>query len=311
MLLIASPTLFVAPDSLSKKQMDSQKTHRICDRSSVFTTLRVEQISPPKHQPRNYFDEGAMSKLIASVKQHGIITPILVRPIGSNQYELVAGERRYKAAKTVGLTEVPVTIRKMSDTEAMHYALMENLQREDLNPIEETEGILQLLELSLQTDRESVISLLNRMAKVKRGLADNVIRQEDREAILSVFQSFGKLSPESFRTNRLPLLNLPSEILDAIRQGQIEYTKGKAIAKVKDAEIRLNLLKEAIADSLSLSEIRERIKVQQLLAERDELRVRVEAIPKKIKKLKVWNDPNKRSQLESLLQQIESLLSND
>ncbi len=246
--------------------------------------------------------------MIASVKQHGIMAPILVRSIGADQYELVAGERRYKAAKTLGLADVPVIVREMSDSEAMHYALMENLQREDLNPIEETEGILQLLEMSLQTDRESVISLLNRMAKVKRRLADNVIRQEDEEAILSVFQSLGKLSPESFRTNRLPLINLPPEILDAIRQGQIEYTKGKAISKVKDAEIREKILKEAIAGSLSLSAIRERVKVEQLSTEKDKLQTRMEAIPKKIKKLKAWDDPDKCSQIELLLKQIESIL---
>ena len=231
--------------------------------NSIYEALPIEQIFPSDSQPRSYFNESAMAKLIASVREYGILQPIIVRPIGNDRYGLVAGERRYKAAKAAGLAEVPVAIREMSDFEVIHCALMENLQREDLNPVEETEGILQLLELNLKVDRESVLSLLNRMANSKRGLTDNAIRTEDLEAIWSVFQSIGRFSPESFRTNRLPLLNLPPDILDAIRQGQIEYTKGKAIAKVRDAQARAIILKEAITSSLSLREIRERIKTQQ------------------------------------------------
>ena len=281
------------------------------DNSPLCENIRLDQISPPAFQPRRYFDEDAMAELTASIQKHGILQPILVRPLGDEQYQLVAGERRYNAAKALGLTQVPVIVRQMTEAEAMQYALMENLQREDLNPVEETEGILQLLELSLETDRSSVISLLNRMAKVERGLADNVIRQEDREAISSVFQSLGKLSPESFRTNRLPLLNLPGDILEAIRGGQIEYTKAKALSKVKEAELRAALLTEAIGQSLSLREIRERIKAEQKPAHREELQARMEAIPKKIKKLKVWDDPDKRKKVEALLAEMEMLLSED
>jgi ParB family transcriptional regulator, chromosome partitioning protein len=276
--------------------------------SPVCENIWLDQISPPVFQPRKYFDEEAMAELTASVQQHGILQPILVRPLGDDQYELVTGERRYKAAKAVALTEVPVVVRQMSDAEAMQYALMENLQREDLNPVEETEGILQLLELSLKTDRSSIISLLNRMANQERRLTHNVIRKEDQEAILSVFKRIGRLSPESFRTNRLPLLNLSPDTLDAIRQGHIKYTKGKAIAKVKDNEIRSKILKEAIEHSLSLREIRERINALQKATETDELQTRIEAIPKKIKKHKVWENPEKREKVKLLLQELEMLL---
>ncbi|MEG4916345.1 ParB N-terminal domain-containing protein [Microcoleus sp. B7-D4] len=96
---------------------------------------------------------------------------------------MVAGKHRYKVPKAAGLMEVPVVIRERSDAEAMHYALMENLQREDVNVIEETEEILQLLEMSLQTDPEPVLSLLNRVANKTRGLTDNVISNEDGQAI--------------------------------------------------------------------------------------------------------------------------------
>ncbi len=278
------------------------------DNSPVCENIRLDQISPPRFQPRTYFDEQAMAELTASVQQYGILQPILVRPLGDEQYELVAGERRYKAAKAVGLTQVPVVVRKMSDIEAMQYALLENLQRENLNPVEETEGILQLLELNLKTDRSSIISLLNRMANQERNLTDNVIRKEDREAISSVFQSLGKLSPESFRTNRLPLLNLPGDILEAIRRGQIEYTKAKALSKVKEAELRTEILNQAITQSWSLRQIREYIKSRHLPAKPQEVQARMEAIPKKMKKLKIWEDPEKWNKVEILLKELEILL---
>lgn len=252
-----------------------------------------------------------MAELTESVKQHGVVQPILVRPFGRDHYELVAGERRYLAARAAGLTQVPAVVREMNDAEALRYALMENLQREDLNPVEETEGILKLLELSLKTGRSEVISLLNQMSKADRGLADNVIRQEDRQAILSVFQSLGRLSPESFRTNRLPILNLPPEVLHAIREGRINYTKGREIGKIKDADLRAQILKEASAESLSLREIRERIRKQQQSTERDTLLTRMEAMTNKIKKLKVWDDPDKREKVEALLAEMEMLLSDE
>ena len=252
-----------------------------------------------------------MAELTDSVKQHGVVQPILVRLVGKDQYELVAGERRYQAARAAGLTQVPAVVREMNDAEALQYALMENLQREDLNPVEETEGILKLLELSLKTGRSEVISLLNQMSKAERGLADKVIRPEDREAILSVFQSLGRLSPESFRTNRLPILNLPAEVLNAIRQGRINYTKGRMIGRIKDADLRAEILKEASAYSLSLSEIRERIEEQQQATERDALPTRMEAVTKKIKQLKVWDDPDKREKVEALLAEMEMLLSEE
>lgn len=128
-------------------------------------------------------------------------------------------------------------VRVLSDTEALDCARMENLLRSDLNPVEETEGILNLLELSLDIDRPKVISLLNQMANQKRGLTDNVVRNQE-QVVEETFRMLGRLSPESFRTHRLPLLKLPPEVLEALHQGRIEYTKAKAIARVKDDQFR-------------------------------------------------------------------------
>ncbi|MGL5197112.1 MAG: ParB/RepB/Spo0J family partition protein, partial [Chroococcales cyanobacterium] len=195
------------------------------------------------------------------------------------------------------------------DIEVLQYALMENLQREDLNPVEETEGILQLLELKLQTDRQSVISLLNKMAKAKRGLADSAVRQEYHQVIETVFQTIGRLSFEAFRTHRLPLLKLSPEILEALRQGRIEYTKAKEIAKLESEEERVELLEVAIAQSLSLRQVQKIVKEKKLPQKEDQLQTEIDSISKRFRRFNAWNNPDKRAEIEELLKKLTFLLS--
>jgi ParB family chromosome partitioning protein len=272
-------------------------------------TLPLTQIVCSPSQPRRYFDSQSLSSLKESIAREGILQPILVRPSGE-KYELVVGERRYRAASELGLPEIPVTVRDLSDEQARQYALMENLQREDLNPVEETEGILELLAFKLNKDREGVISLLNQLANVKRGITDNVVRNEEQQIVERVFQDVGRFSAESFRTHRLPLLRLPEEILEALRQGQIEYTKAKAIDRVKEEDSRKQLLKEAISHSLSLSQIRERIKSFQSTQQKDELLSRLDITYRQVRKAKqVLDNPKQRKKLESLLAQLEKLIA--
>jgi ParB family chromosome partitioning protein len=270
-------------------------------------------------QPRRYFDAEKLEQLVQSVKQHGILEPLLVRSLPDNQYELVAGERRYRAAALVGLTEIPVVVRELNDTEALQLALAENLQREDLNPVEETEGILQLLALKLNLTLPEIPPLLYQMKNAfekDKGkdskVRDNVIpnpESDSEQGVQGVFDELGLMSWYSFTCNRLPLLRLPEEILEALRRGEIEYTKAKAIALVKDEASRLALLSEASTQSLSLSEIRERVKAAQPPTEPPPLAKRMETIYKLAKKHHVWDDPSKHSRLESLLAQIEELVS--
>ncbi|RAM50988.1 MAG: chromosome partitioning protein ParB [Hapalosiphonaceae cyanobacterium JJU2] len=275
---------------------------------AAVTTLPLDKIVMPTTQPRRYFAPKAMQSLVESVKHDGILVPLLVRPVGDN-YELVAGERRYKAAKDAFFTEVPVTVQQMSDSQAIQYALTENLQREDLNPVEETEGILDLLALRLETDREGVISLLNKIAKVKRGLADNDVRPEDSLLVEEIFQSLGRITPEAFRTHRLPLLKLHSDILEALRSGQIEYTKAREIDKVSSDSDRIELLEAAIEHSLSLNQIREQVRALQPPSESGDLQKLLDKTYKRVKKSKVWSDPNKQEKLKSLLAELQGLLS--
>lgn len=274
-------------------------------------TIPINKITLPKQQPRRYFDSEAMKSLVDSVKKEGILQPLLVRPVGKN-YELVAGERRYRAACEVGLAEVPVVIKEMSQEQAYGLTLTENLQREDLNPVEETEGILQLLILKLGIAQEEVISLLNQLANQKRGLTDNVVRSKKQQQIEEVFATVGKLSCESFRSHRLPLLNLPEEILDALRQGKIQYTKAKAITKVKDEEERKVLLEEVITEGLSLRQIKERISALASTPQLDSPQASIDKTIRRLRSTKLWKkNPKKWKKIQSWLNKIEALLEQE
>lgn len=274
----------------------------------------LSQICLPPQQPRYYFEPQAMQELVNSVKQYGILAPLLVRPKGQNSYELVAGERRYRAAQTAGLEEVPVVVRQLTDVEAFELALLENLQREDLNPVEETEGILQLLANKLNRTPEAVTTLLNQAAHSERESVNNVIHSPEWGLVVEAFSSIGKFTPNSFRTNRLPLLNLPQDVLKTLREGKIAYTKAKVIAGIKDEAQRKALLKVAISEDLSLSHIKERIKdLRAVPTGKNEepslsLKSRMNTAYTKAKKSKVWDDPKKQRKLEKLLSELEALL---
>ena len=275
--------------------------------------IPIELLQLPCQQPRRYFDPDKLEQLTQSVREHGILEPLLVRSLPDNKYELVAGERRYRAATAAGLTSVPVVVKELTDTEALQLALVENLQREDLNPVEETEGILQLLALKLELETTEVVSLLYQMQNATAGkITDNVISNSKIESVNQVFTGLGKMNRESFTANRLPLLRLPEDVLSALRSGQIEYTKAKAIARVKDEETRKQLLEEAIANSLSLSQIKEKIKESLPVKKKEDLQNRFDVTYKQAKKAKqLWQDPKKRKKLASLLSQLEKLIESE
>lgn len=281
---------------------------------AVAELALVSQICLPQQQPRRYFDPQAMEGLVESVKQYGILQPLLVRRKGNNKYELVAGERRYRAAISVGLEEIPVVIRELADEEALQLAILENLQREDLNPLEETEGLLQLLALKLNKTSELVTDLLNQAAHPKRNSVDNVIHSQEWQLVIEVFTTVGKFTPESFRTNRLPLLNLPDEILEALRQGRIAYTKARVIARVKNKVQRQVILEAAITENLSLAQIKEQIaKITDARAvdysKSASLKSRVKAAYRLVEKSNIWEDSKKQKRLEKLLVELEFLAS--
>lgn len=302
-------------DSLDQVESQSASDH----------TLPLTSIGLPAQQPRRYFDPEKLEQLVLSVKEHGILEPVLVRPDPGkpNQYELVAGERRYRAAQQLKLTEIPVVIRELTDTEALQLALIENLQREDLNPVEETEGILQLLSIRLNRDVADLPPLLHRLQHERKKYSNNVVGKSkttnqvasnnvvgssEIEAIESVFTSLGLMSWESFVNHRLPLLNLPDDILDVLRQGKLAYTKAQAISRVKDDQQRQDLLRATIQEDLSLSQIREQIKALQPKSNITSPKATVDSLYRRVIKAKLWEDPKKWKQAQALLEKLEALV---
>ena len=284
----------------------------VAPEAATQKAVAVTAIRLPPQQPRRYFDPDKLEQLVLSIKEHGILEPLLVRPRPGGEYELVAGERRYRAAQKLGLAEVPVVIRKLTDEEALALSLIENLHREDLNPVEETEGILQLLSLKLNVAVEETISLLYRMQNEAKGkVTQNVLGSQSGEEVKSLFDSLGLMSWESFASSRLPLLKLPTEVLDTLRRGEIEYTKATAIARVKDVSARKALLLATIEEKLSLTQIAERIKATRPSGSQDSLKERIKQASSRLQKAKLWDSPEKQQVLEKLLEQMEALLADE
>ena len=275
------------------------------------TTVPLSEIVLGPTQPRRYLDRDKMQGLIESIRKHGILQPLLVKEATEGGYELIAGERRYRAAKSLQLGTVPVIICSLDDQDAWAVALVENLQREDLNPVEETKGILQLLSWKLSRENGEVKSLLYRMRDEVRGkVPHNVMGSEVAQTIGEVFEGLGKLSWESFVINRLPLLNLPPELLTALEEGRIAYTKTQALAKIKDSRLRSELLAEAIEKNWSLSQVREQVK--QLTKSNPtgstSPRSRLQQVTQKVARAKLWEEPKKWKQAENLLKKLEALV---
>lgn len=278
--------------------------------------IALSLIDLPQNQPRKFFDPAKLEALKTSIKEHGILEPLLVRPtLSQGRYELVAGERRYRAAVDLKLLTVPVAIRELTDSEALEVALIENLQREDLNPIEETEAVLQILCLRLEATHEQVIAGFRLLENEHRGrvVASNVTG-EDEMIVRSLSQRIPKflelLGVEgwlSFATNKLPLLNLPEDVLNELRAGEIEYTKARAIARVKDPQNRAELLERAITEGWSLSQIREWIAaITPEKPKGGDIKSKAAETLKLVKSAKL--EGKKLKQVESYLEKIRSLL---
>ena len=212
----------------------------------------------PSPQPRRRFEN--LEALAESIREKGVLQPLLVRPLGDGRYAIVAGERRYRAARMAGLAEVPVRVLDVGEREARLLALLENLQREDLNPYEETLGVLDLLSEELGKTREEVVALLHRMRDEARGrVPHNVVGSPEAQRVEEVFRALGRMSWESFVQHRLPLLSLPGDLRAALEAGALPYTAALELKKVKDPEARARLLEEA-KRGLSLRELKARVR---------------------------------------------------
>lgn len=182
----------------------------------------IDRIRPNPRQPRKAFEEGALEELAASIQVQGLLQPIIVRPLGDGKYELVAGERRWRAAQRAGLHRVPAVIREVPDEKLLELALIENLQREDLNPIEEAEGYQLLLDDLGLTQQE----VASRVGKQRTSV-----------------------------TNALRLLGLPRKVQEDLRAGRLGAGHGKAIAGLASAADQTSLAERTVREGLSVRQV--------------------------------------------------------
>lgn len=211
-----------------------------------------------QEQPRKRFEN--LEALAASIREHGVLQPLVVRPSKQGGYEIVAGERRYRAARLAGLKSVPARVLDVSEREARLLALMENLQREDLNPYEETVGILNLLSVELEKPPEEVVRLLQRMLnEIKGRVTQNVLGKEEAAIVERTFEILGRMTWASFVQSRLPLLALPEDLKKALERGEIPYTAALELKKVADSKERQALIEEVRA-GLTIRSLKEKVR---------------------------------------------------
>jgi ParB family chromosome partitioning protein len=289
------------------------------ERSNVFSSLlgnlgdlkvgqqeiALAEVDFNPSQPRKYLDPEALDTLAASIKERGVLEPILVRPVGK-RFEVVAGERRTRAAKAAGLKTIPAVVKEIAGDDVLEIAIIENLQREDLNPVEETDGILQILSKRLNKPVEEVIDSLRNLYDEARGRVGNTgISKTEKHQIEGLFKTLGRFSVSSFYTNRIPILSLPLELLEVVRQGELNYTKAKLLTRVKDEKERLKLLKETLKKNLSREDLEQRLSSEKTTPANDLVsNVKRSLTLKRLEKL----DKGKRKQIEKLLSEIEKLL---
>lgn len=189
-------------------------------------TLGIHEIEPNRDQPRRDFDADKLRELSDSIAEHGVITPLLVRPLVGGRYQIVAGERRWRASRMAGLTELPVVIRQLTDTECLQLALVENLQRDDLGAIEEAEGYRVLMEEHGMTQED-----LARVVGKSRPAVANALRLLSLPREVLNLIDIGKLSPGHARA----LITLPEEkALEAAREiaeNDLSVRQAEALAK--------------------------------------------------------------------------------
>ena len=191
----------------------------------AVTTLPVAALQPGKYQPRTHMDQEALNALAASIKAQGIMQPILVRPVGGGNHEIIAGERRWRAARLAGLSSVPVLIRDVPDQQALAVALIENIQREDLNALEEATGIARLI---------------NEFALTHQGVADAI--GKSRAAV----------------TNLLRLLELAPPVKTLLGEGRIEMGHARALLPLP-ALRQVEFANQAADKGLSVREVEQRV----------------------------------------------------
>lgn len=212
----------------TQSNLNTQTTHVVNQTTAPQSTIAeeaqiwkiaIDRLVPNTQQPRQIFDQNALKELAASIKEKGILQPITARRISDRQFEIIAGERRWRAAQLAGLHEVPVILKKVSERDSLEYAILENIQRENLNPMEEAEAYEKLM---------TEYSLTQQMVADKLG--------KERSTI----------------ANSLRLLSLPAELKVMVRKNELSAGHAKVLLGVTDTQVQIQLAKQVVAERLSV-----------------------------------------------------------
>ena len=244
--------------------------------------ISLDEVAPNPYQPRQTMNEDSLEELALSIKQHGLLQPIVVRKVEKG-YEIIAGERRYRAAKKAGLQKIPALVKEVSDEELLEYALIENLQREDLNPIEAAYAIRKLME-SFGLTQEEVADKIGK----KRSTVANLLR----------------------------LLKLPEDIQEMVSDGRLTMGHARALLSLDDPEEQRRVAKEILEHSLSVRDVEREVSKRGRAVERDKeaekrfaelYHVRVKVKRGAVNSVEVLFDDE--DEMESFLQSLEEIFS--
>lgn len=214
--------------SEKEEENESDEVHH--EQHEQIEQIPIASIKPNKYQPRSVFSEEKIEELARTIHTHGVIQPIVIRSIGEDQFEIIAGERRYRAMKLLEWLEVPAIVRNLDDKETASIALIENLQREELTPIEEAYAYEQLLQLHSLTQE----ALAQRLGKGQSTIA-----------------------------NKIRLLKLPDEIKNAIMEKKLSERHARALISLKDSKLQIAVYEEVLEKQLNVKQLENR--VQELL----------------------------------------------
>lgn len=326
--------------ALNQEQKAKLATLPVVEQEQIIE-IPIEKIVSPKIKARAWINPVKVESISRSAKVHGIIQPILVVPLDEGNYELVYGQHRIEAIKLLGQKQVKAIAKNLTQSERLEIALIENLQREDQNPIDETLGILNLAMLKLECDESTARSCFNELFYQHSGREKNTrvstganTTQEQLSVVETILDRFN-ITVKTFITHKLPLLECHEEIIQAIREGKIAYSKARVIDRVKSDKFRTKLLQCAISSNLSreiLSKISKienvrfankllkQIELENLTPEEIQKQIQEKqpvksdlqkryskAISRLNKHQMIWQDKSKQKELEKLIARIEEL----
>lgn len=282
------------------------------DTSADVRWVPIAELSPAEWQPRRYFDPVKITELANSFINFGFKGTVNVRQKNDKKYEIIAGERRYRAAIEAGLESIPCVIAEYTDEQALEFSLIENLVREDLSKLEETEGVLDFLAIKLSKSRDEIIATIRVEGHPTSFNRGNVSPESNIGKINSILNQFG-INLDTFRAKNLLLLKLPHDLKSSHLSGKLSYTKAIELNKIKDDTIRKELLEETLSEDLAISDIKKKvsdIRNSRNTTQDQELEnfmIRLNMARKRIQKIDLTRDQNRLKRLNELVEEIEAL----